>query len=117
MKSVHGIKEGFTISFNVAGREIGGVTVLELDGRITFGELERLVIQKLPDVVKRVAKEELESENWLYLVARHSGRSYKEMRVIILEFLDTDVFNASVENCVSFLDPLITSWDTGFPSR
>jgi hypothetical protein len=44
-------------------------------------------------------------------VARDSGRSYEEMRVIILEFLDTDVFNVSVENCVSFLDPLIESWD------
>ncbi len=76
-----------------------------------FGELERLVTQKLLDVVKRVAKEELESENWLYLVARLSGRSYEEMRVIILEFLDTDVFNVSVENCVSFLEPLIESWD------
>ena len=76
-----------------------------------FGELERLVAQKLSDVVKRVAKEELESKNWLHLVARHSGRSYEEMRVIILEFLDTDVFNVSVENCVSFLDPLIASWD------
>jgi transcriptional regulator with XRE-family HTH domain len=76
-----------------------------------FGELERLVTQKLLDVVKRVAKEELESENWLHLVARLGGRSFKEMRVIILEFLDTDVFNVSVENCVSFLDPLIESWD------
>jgi len=76
-----------------------------------FGELERLTTQKLLDVVKRVAKEELESENWLHLVARLSGRSYQQMRVIILEFLDTDVFNLSPENCVSFLDPLIESWD------
>ncbi len=76
-----------------------------------FGELERLVTQKLLDVVKRVAKEELESENWLHLVARVSGRSYEQMRVIILEFLDTDPFHMSVENCVSFLDPLIESWD------
>jgi len=76
-----------------------------------FGELERLVTQKLLDVVKRVAKEELQSENWLHLVARLSGRSYEQMRVIILDFLDTDVFNVSVENCVSFLDPLIESWD------
>jgi transcriptional regulator with XRE-family HTH domain len=79
--------------------------------RQPFGELERIVTQKLLDVVKRVAQEELESENWLHLVARLSGRSYEEMRVIILEFLDTDVFNVSVENCVSFLDPLIESWD------
>jgi transcriptional regulator with XRE-family HTH domain len=76
-----------------------------------FGELERLVTQKLLDVTKRVAKEELQSENWLHLVARLSGQSYEQMRVIILEFLDTDVFNVSVENCVSFLEPLIESWD------
>jgi hypothetical protein len=77
-----------------------------------FGELERLVTQKLLDVVKRVAREELESEvKWLHAVARLSGRSYKQMRVMILEFLDTDVFHVSGENCVSFLDPLIESWD------
>ena len=76
-----------------------------------FGELERLVTQKLLDVVKGVAQEELESENWLRLVARLSNRSYEQMRVVVLEFLDTDVFNVSAENCVSFLDPLIESWD------
>jgi transcriptional regulator with XRE-family HTH domain len=76
-----------------------------------FGELERLVTQKLLDVVKRAAREELESETWLRSVARHSGRSYKQMRVMILEFLDTDVFHVSAENCISFLNPLIDSWD------
>lgn len=76
-----------------------------------FGELERLVTQKLLDVVKRVAKEELDNDNWVHLVARLGGRSYEQMRVIILEFLDTDVFHVSVENCVAFLDPLIESWD------
>jgi DNA-directed RNA polymerase subunit F len=76
-----------------------------------FGELERLATQKLLYVVKKVAKEELENEKWLKLVARLNGRSYEEMRVSVLEFLDMDVFNISVENCVSFLDPLIDSWD------
>ena len=76
-----------------------------------FGELERLVAQKLLDVAKRVAREELESENWVRLVARLGGQTYEQMRVTILEFLDTDVFHVSVENWVSFLDPLIESWD------
>jgi transcriptional regulator with XRE-family HTH domain len=76
-----------------------------------FGELERLVTQKLLDVIKRVAKEELNSENWLRLVARLAGQSYEQMRVTLLEFLDTDVFSLSHENCVSFLGPLIESWD------
>jgi transcriptional regulator with XRE-family HTH domain len=76
-----------------------------------FGELERLVTQKLLDVVKRFAEEELENENWLRLVARLSDRTFEQMRVATLEFLDTDVLDLSVENCVSFLDPLIESWD------
>ena len=76
-----------------------------------FGELERLITQKLLDVAKRIAKEELESEEWLRLIAQLSDRSYEQTRVAILEFLDTDVFHVSVENCVSFLNPLIESWD------
>jgi hypothetical protein len=76
-----------------------------------FGELERLVTQKLLDVVKRVSKEELQNENWLHLVARLSNRSYEDMRVAILEFQDAEVFDVWIENCVSFLDPLIESRD------
>jgi transcriptional regulator with XRE-family HTH domain len=76
-----------------------------------FGELERLVTQKLLDVVKGVVKEELENEDWLRLVARLSNRKYEEMRVTVLEFLDTDVLTISAENCVAFLDPLIETWD------
>jgi len=76
-----------------------------------FGELERLVTQKLLDVAQTVAKEELSSEDWLRRMAKAGGRTYQQMRVAILEFLDTEVFNISVENCVSFLDPIIDSWD------
>lgn len=79
--------------------------------RHPFGELERLVTQKLLGVVQKVAKQELENENWLKLVAQLSGRSYEEMRVSVLEFLDTDVFMISAENCISYLDPVINSWD------
>jgi transcriptional regulator with XRE-family HTH domain len=76
-----------------------------------FGELERLVTQRLLDVVQAVAKEELRNDYWLRMVADLSSRSFEEMRVIVLEFLDTDIFHLSQEHCVSFLDPLIESWD------
>jgi transcriptional regulator with XRE-family HTH domain len=76
-----------------------------------FGELERLITQKLLDVVKGVVKKELESEDWLRKVARLSDRDYEQIRVMILEFLETDIFHVSIENCVSFLEPLIESWD------
>jgi transcriptional regulator with XRE-family HTH domain len=76
-----------------------------------FGELERLITQRLLDVLTVIAKEELGNEYWLRMVADLSGRSFEEMRVIVLEFLDTDIFHLSREHCVSFLDPLIESWD------
>jgi hypothetical protein len=76
-----------------------------------FGELERLVTQKLLEVTQRVAQEELAHEPWLRQVAHLSDRSYEQMRVLVLEFLDTDIFNLSVEHCLAFLDPLIESWD------
>lgn len=79
--------------------------------RQAFGELERLITQKLLDVAIRVARAELDNEAWLREVAGLSGRSYEQFRVIVLEFLDTDIFNVSTEDCVSFLDPLIACWD------
>jgi transcriptional regulator with XRE-family HTH domain len=79
--------------------------------REPFGALERLVTQKLLDVLKRVTRQELEDEDWLRLLARLSDRRYEELRVIVFEFLETDIFTISADNCVTFLDPLIESWD------
>jgi transcriptional regulator with XRE-family HTH domain len=76
-----------------------------------FGELERLVTQKMLDVAQGVARQQLRSEEWLRRTAQYSDRSYQQMRVATLEFLDTDVFHVSAENCISFLDPMIESWD------
>jgi transcriptional regulator with XRE-family HTH domain len=76
-----------------------------------FGELERLVTQTLLDVVKRVARGELQNDGWLQKMAQLSQRSYEETRVTVLEFLETDVLHLSAENCIAFLDPLTQSWD------
>jgi len=85
--------------------------IARIFGQQPFGELERLITQKLLDVAQGVAREELRSEKWLRRMARLGRRSYEQMRVTILEFLETDVFNVSAENCVTFLDPIIESWD------
>ena len=84
--------------------------------REAFGEFEQFITQRLLDVAKRVARDELDDERWIHRVARVSKQTYEEARVVILEFLDTDVFHVSVENCISFLDPLIQSWDIEFDS-
>ncbi len=79
--------------------------------RQPFGELERLITQTLHDVISRVARVELDNETWLREVANLSDKSYAQMRVIILEFLDTDIFNISSADRVSFLNPLLARWD------
>ena len=76
-----------------------------------FGELERFVTQKLLGVVKSVARQELDNSAWVRQVARLSKKSYPQMRVTVLEFLNTTIFDLSNENCIAFLDPLIESWD------
>lgn len=85
--------------------------VREIFERHSFGELERLITQKLLDVVKRVAREELQNEHWLRSIAKLRNQSYEEARTIILEFLDTDVFSVSIGHCAAFLGPMIDSWD------
>ena len=76
-----------------------------------FGELERLVTQKILEVTQGIARDELRSEEWLRSMVQISGRGYEQIRVEILEFLDTDIFDISVEGCVYFFDPMIDSWD------
>jgi len=86
-------------------------TVRDIFEKQAFGELERLVTQKLLDVTKKIARDELNNESWLRAVAKLQRRSPEAMRAAILEFLDTDVFNISPDHCRVFLDPMIESWD------
>jgi len=76
-----------------------------------FGEIERIVTQKLLDVSKEITKKGWSNENWLRLAARANRKSYEEMRVIVLDFLDADIFSLSIQNAHYFLGSLIRSWD------
>lgn len=79
--------------------------------RQAFGELERLVAQKLLDVVKNLVREGMRDERWLRLVARLGHRRHETMRGLALEFLKTDILSLSAEHGAVFLAPLVQSWD------
>ena len=96
-----------------AGRRRAVSAIFE---RQPFGELERLVTKTILDLIKRIAGKELQNEQWLRAVSKLSGRSFNEMRVVALEFLDTDILQLSPENCLAFLDPLVESWDIDLPT-
>lgn len=76
-----------------------------------FGEIERIVTQRLLDAAKEITKQGWKDENWLRMLARVNHKSYEEMRVIAMEFLDSDIFTLSIQNSIYFLKPLIQSWD------
>lgn len=79
--------------------------------RQPFGELERFVTRALLDVISRIARAELDNPRWLRDLARLSKKRPTKMRAIIEEFLETDIFNASSDNFIAFLSPLIAYWD------
>jgi transcriptional regulator with XRE-family HTH domain len=82
--------------------------------RETFGEFERFVAQALLDLSKRVAKRGLQDSKWIHRVARITRQTYEGARVLVLNFLDSDVFHISTENCMIFLELLVRSWDIEF---
>ena len=79
--------------------------------REAFGVLERIVAHSFLSAVQSVARRELDSEDWLRLAATVGGRSLEQMRVLVLEFLDAEVYDVSKESCAAFLEPLVESWD------
>ncbi len=85
--------------------------VQEIFEKQAFGELERFVSQTLLEVAKGIAREELKNEAWLRGAAELGRQSFEATRATILEFLDTDVFNVSMEHCSVFLEQMIDSWD------
>lgn len=75
-----------------------------------FGELEQLVTRTLIEVVRSEARAHARDDIWVRSTATTSGSTYREMRVRMIELLDSDP-RASIGDFSAFLDPLIESWD------
>ena len=76
-----------------------------------FGELERLVAQKLMEVAKGISTDHADNEKWIGRVARLNKKTVEQTRTMLRSLVTTDVFGASVETFVPFLDRLIDSWN------
>jgi len=85
--------------------------VREIFEQQAFGELERLVSQALLAVAKGAARDSLKANKLSRRSGKSAHRSLDESGTRIQEFLDTDVFNISIEQCSIFLGQVIESWD------
>ena len=76
----------------------------------SFGELEQLITRTLIEVVRREARAHARDETWVRSIAKRGRNTYREMRVRMIDLLDSDP-RASIGDFSAFLDPLIDSWD------
>jgi transcriptional regulator with XRE-family HTH domain len=83
----------------------------EIFEKHSFGELERLIIRKLLEVIQQLARVGLKNEHWIRVFSKFHGGSKEQIRLAILKLLKSDVFNLSVDQCSFFLDPFIVAWD------
>jgi transcriptional regulator with XRE-family HTH domain len=74
-----------------------------------FGELEQLVTRTLIEVVRDEARAHADDDVWVHSLARTGRNSYREMRVRMIDLLESDP-RASIGDFSPFLDPLIDSW-------
>ncbi|MDQ6800369.1 MAG: helix-turn-helix transcriptional regulator [Acidobacteriota bacterium] len=81
--------------------------------RQPFGELEQLITRTLIEVVRSEARNHADDEDWVRTIAKSGRNSYREMRVRMIDLLDSEP-GASLGDFSSFLDPLIESWDYDF---
>jgi transcriptional regulator with XRE-family HTH domain len=81
-----------------------------------FGEVERLVTRTFLDIAKGVARDHLQDENGMRLLAHLSGKTPVEIKEANLAVLNAGRFDVSVEGCVWLLETLIEFWDINLNS-
>ncbi|MSR07011.1 MAG: hypothetical protein EXR93_08105 [Gemmatimonadetes bacterium] len=65
-------------------------------------------------VVQGNARRSLDDQIPLRIAATRTGASYPEMRLRVLEFLDTSPGTLSIKDLIDFVRPQIASWDVDF---
>jgi transcriptional regulator with XRE-family HTH domain len=78
--------------------------------REPFGTLERLITRTLIESIQDEARENALDEKWLRSISEGSGRSYRKMRVRLIELLDSDS-STSAGDFSDFIEPLVRSWE------
>ena len=75
------------------------------------GALEHLIVGRLLEVAQGFVNRRLEDEVGMRVAATREGRSYLDMRMRLLEFLDASPDTITVADCEDFLRNRIVFWD------
>ena len=80
-------------------------------------ELECLIVQRLLEVARGFVSRRLEDEVGLRVAATREGRSYLDVRMRLLEFLDVTADSVTARDCEDFIRLRIASWDIDMDTR
>ncbi|MGH7547178.1 MAG: helix-turn-helix domain-containing protein [Gemmatimonadales bacterium] len=80
-------------------------------------ELECLIVQRLLEVARGFVSRQLEDEVGLRVAATREGRSYLDVRMRLLEFLDVTADSVTARDCEDFVRSRIASWDIDMDTR
>ena len=80
-------------------------------------ELECLIVQRLLGVAQGFVIRQLEDEAGLSVAAAREGRSYLELRMRLLDFLDATPDSVTARDYEDFVRPRIASWELDLETR
>src|SRR6266513_159834 len=81
------------------------------------GALEHLIVGRLLEVAQGFVARRLEDEVGMRVAATREGRSYLDMRMRLLEFLDSSPEAITVADCEDFVRNRIVFWDIDLGTR
>ncbi len=79
--------------------------------------LEHLIVGRLLEVAQGFVNRRLEDEVGMRVAATREGRSYLDMRMRLLEFLDASPDSITVADCEDFVRNRIVFWDIELDTR
>jgi len=79
--------------------------------------LEHLIVGRLLEVAQGFVNRRLEDEVGMRVAATREGRSYLDMRMRLLEFLDASADTITVADCEDFVRNRIVFWDIELETR
>jgi len=74
-------------------------------------ELEQLIVQRILEVTQGFVRRQLDDEVGIRVAANREGCSYLEMRMRLLEFLDTTPQSVTPADLDEFVRPQVGTWD------
>jgi hypothetical protein len=80
-------------------------------------ELDCVIVERLVEVAQGFVRRQLDDEVGLRVAATREGRSYLDVRMRLLEFLDAAADSVTAHDCEEFVRPRIASWDIDMATR